>query len=187
MAMVGDRDKVLAAGFDGYLSKPIEPEKFAARLRAFLAPALHPAPLAPASETSPGLAPLSHAGRVILAVDNLQVNLDLATTIFEAFGYRVVTAIDPRNALRLARQAPPDLILSDVCMPGQTGYDFIKAVKADAALKAIPFIFITSTVTSEEARRTGLALGAAKFLFRPIEPWVLLKEIESCLAMSEHA
>jgi CheY-like chemotaxis protein len=187
LAMVGDRDKVLAAGFDGYLSKPIDPATFVTQAQAFLAPALHTRPPAPAADTSPGLAALSRPGRTILALDDKQINLDLATAIFEAFGYRIVTATDPETALRLARKSPPDLILSDVCMPGQSGYEFIKAVKADARLRSIPFIFITSTVTNEEDRKKGLALGAAKFLFRPVEPWVLLKEIESCLSLAESA
>jgi two-component system cell cycle response regulator len=187
LAMVGDRDKVLAAGFDGYLSKPIDPHNIVAQLQAFIAPSLRARPLEPAADSSPGLAPLSRPGRTILALDNVQINLDLATALFEGFGYRIVTATDPGSALQLAKKSPPDLILSDVCMPGGTGYAFIKAVKADARLSAIPFIFITSTVTNEEDRKKGLALGAAKFLFRPIEPWVLLKEIESCLAVAERA
>jgi CheY-like chemotaxis protein len=114
-------------------------------------------------------------------VDNLQVNLDLAVSVFEPFGYRVVTTTNATQAVGVALQTRPDLILSDVCMPdAATGYGFIKAVKADPRLKAIPFVFITSTVTTEEHRQTGLALGAARFLFRPIEPWILLQEIDAC-------
>lgn len=180
LAMVGDRDKVLAAGFNGYLSKPIDPETFVPQVEAFLPPDLRNAPSTRVPTASPAPATLPSAGRTILAVDNLQVNLDLATSIFEAFGYRVVTAMDARQAVQLARQSLPDLILSDVCMPEGTGYDFIKAVKADHRLKLIPFVFITSTVTNEDARQKGLALGAAKFLFRPIEPRALLDEIDAC-------
>ena len=84
-------------------------------------------------------------------------------------------------ALALARDHPCDLILSDVCMSEGTGYDFIRAVKADPRLRDIPFVFITSTMTDEKDRATGLALGAARFLFRPVEPDALLVEIEACL------
>jgi two-component system cell cycle response regulator len=69
-----------------------------------------------------------------------------------------------------------------VCMADGSGYDFIAAVKADPRLRSIPFVFITATMTVESERRKGLALGATKYLFRPIEPQELLREIEACLA-----
>jgi CheY-like chemotaxis protein len=75
----------------------------------------------------------------------------------------------------------PDLILSDVCMADGNGYDFIAAVKADPRLSPIPFVFVTSTMNTEKERQKGLALGAARFLFRPIEPPELLREIADCL------
>ena len=66
-------------------------------------------------------------------------------------------------------------------MAGGTGYDFIQAVQADSRLRAIPFVFITSTMLDEKDRAKGLALGAARFLFRPLEPEVFLAEIKACL------
>jgi two-component system cell cycle response regulator len=185
LAMVGDRDKVLAAGFEGYLSKPIDPEAFVGQVESFLAVDKRNAPHARVAATSAPAVESATSGRTILAVDNLQVNLDLVASLFRNFGYQVVAANTRHEALQLARQSPPDLILSDVCMPEGSGYDLIAAVKADPSLKEIPFVFITSTVTNEDARRKGLALGAAKFLFRPIEPRVLLDEIEACLPKIE--
>jgi two-component system cell cycle response regulator len=76
---------------------------------------------------------------------------------------------------------PPDLILSDVHMPRQDGYDLIKAVKADPQLRAIPFAFISSTLWPEKDREIGLALGAVKFIVRPIGLQALLASIEECL------
>jgi len=180
LAMVGDRDKALAT-FDGYLSKPIDPTNFMEKVEAYLAPALrNTAPALTATNT--GSAATSPAtGRTILAVDNLQANLDLASSIFESAGYTVITTPDAKQALALAQQRVPDLILSDVCMPEGSGYDFIKEVKADPRLHHVPFVFLTSTAMSERERAQGLALGAAKYLFRPIEPYVLLKEVEGCL------
>jgi two-component system cell cycle response regulator len=80
----------------------------------------------------------------------------------------------------LAHQHGPELILSDVHMPGKDGYELIKAVKDDEQLRAIPFVFISSTVWGESDRRTGLALGAVKFILRPIEPLALLAEVQDC-------
>ena len=180
LAMVGDRAKVLAAGFSGYLSKPIDPMTFIQQVEAFLPPGLRNA--AERSDTAAHAAPATTRanGRTILAVDNLPANLELIEGLFGGLGYRVVTASNAGLALELARGSRPDLILSDVCMPHGNGYDLIDAVKADRQLRSIPFVFISSTFTNEEARRKGLAHGADKYLFRPIEPQRLLEEVEAC-------
>jgi two-component system cell cycle response regulator len=180
LAMVGDRDKVLAAGFDGYIAKPIDPETFVRQVETYLRPEMRKTvPRPPASVVAAPQRPATR--QTILVVDNLPVNLDLARSILEPHGYLVLTAEGIEAALVLARDHPCDLILSDVCMSGGTGYDFIRTVKADPRLRDIPFVFLTSTMTDEKARAMGLALGAARFLFRPVEPDALLAEIEACL------
>jgi two-component system cell cycle response regulator len=180
LAMVGDRDRVLAGGFDGYIAKPINPETFVRQMEAFLPAAGHGAqPWAATAEHAIPVRPVSR--HTLLVVDNLSVNLDLARVIFEPHGYEVLTADCMAQGLALARERPFDLILSDVCMADGSGYEFIQAVKADPRLRAIPFVFITSTMLEAKDRAKGLALGAAKFLMRPIEPLALLAEIAACL------
>lgn len=180
LAMVGDRAKVLAAGFNGYLSKPIDPTTFIQQVEAYLQPELRNA--AEMSHTATHEAPATTRanGLTILAVDNLPANLEFVEGLFGGLGYQVVTASNAGLALDLARRSRPDLILSDVCMPHGNGYDLIDAVKADQQLRSIPFVFISSTFTNEEARKKGLAHGADKYLFRPIEPQRLLEEVEAC-------
>nr|MDQ2697036.1 response regulator [Pseudomonadota bacterium] len=118
----------------------------------------------------------------LLVVDNVPANLSLARSTFEPFGYEVVTACTLQQALALAREAPPDLILSDVHMPGGNGFDLLHAVKADSRLNRIPFVFISSTVWAVQGcRAQALALGAADFITRPLEPQALLSRIEACL------
>jgi two-component system cell cycle response regulator len=180
LAMVGDRDRVLAAGFDGYLAKPINPETFVRQMEVYLRSEERKTPAAHAAAAAHVPAPLSQ-GPTILVVDNLPVNLELARSILEPSGFKVVTAGGVDEGLAAARQGPCDLILSDVCMTGATGYDFIQAVRADPRLRAIPFVFITSTMMEEKDRARGLGLGAARFLFRPIDPDVFLAEIRACL------
>jgi two-component system, cell cycle response regulator len=182
LAMVGDRDRVLAAGFDGYVAKPINPETFVAQMEIYLQPgqrAAAPFPAEGSKDCAAASVPLR--GQTILVVDNLSVNLDLARSILEPSGYRVVTAAGMIEGMALARQGSCDLILSDVCMSEGTGYDFIQAIRADPQLRAIPFILITSTMLAEKDRAKGVALGAARFLIRPIEPAAFLAEIEACL------
>ncbi|HEY2630025.1 MAG TPA: response regulator, partial [Usitatibacter sp.] len=183
LAMVGDREKVLEAGFDGYISKPIEPTAFVPQVEAFIRAELHGSrprhdPAAPPAARTRQ----SDTGRAILVVDNNRTNLDFASSLFEMAGYRVMGADGARQALRLARETRPGLILSDVRMSGESGYDLIRAIKQDVELAKIPFVFLTSTFTSAADRREGLALGAARFLFRPIEARDLLAEIEAVFA-----
>ena len=182
LAMVGDRDKMLTAGFDGYISKPINPETFVREVEAFWHPTdrrpHNPEPqlAAPLPERPPNPTPAT-----ILVVDNSEVNLSLMQVTLEPFGYHIICAQSAAEALTLMRQTSPDLILSDVHMPGADGYALIKSVKADPQLRHIPFAFISSTIWPERDRTMGLSLGAMKFIVRPIEPQAFLAEIEDCL------
>jgi two-component system cell cycle response regulator len=117
----------------------------------------------------------------LLVVDNSPVNIELLRSIFEPFGYQILAAQNIQDGLNLARTARPDLILSDLHMPGGNGFDFIRQVKADRELSSIPFLFISSTVWRDKDRIDGLSLGAEKFIIRPIEPQLLLREVEACL------
>jgi two-component system cell cycle response regulator len=180
LAMVGDRDRMLAAGFDGYLSKPITPQTFVRQVEAHLGAAARSEPRPPAPTAAPAPKPQAR-GVTVLVVDNTPVNLELARKTLEPFGYRLVTAGRVSEALELARREPPDLILSDLHMPRQDGFDFIRAVKADERLRSIPFLFISSTVWQDTDCELGLSLGADGFLLRPLAPRDLLAKIEACL------
>ena len=181
LAMMGDRERILAAGFDDYLAKPINPENFMEQMDAFLLPRHRSSPRFPAFPISTLECPSTERRFTILAVDNLSVNLDLARSILAPSGYRVMTARRVSEGLALAKESRCDLILSDVSMPENSGFDFLVAVRADPKLRTIPFILITSTMMDEKDRRRGLALGADRFLRRPIEPETLPAEIRGCL------
>ncbi|MGA2552310.1 MAG: response regulator [Burkholderiaceae bacterium] len=180
-AMVGDQARAQAV-FDGYIAKPIDPASFIQNMEAFLKPENRNRVRPTQAKDSAPASKSGRSGRVILALDNLQVNLDLATTIFESAGYTVIATSDMKQALDLARKHAPDLILSDVSMPVGSGFEFLKEIKADATLCETPFVFLTSTAMNEADRKRGLALGATKYLFRPLEPSLLLAEVEDCLA-----
>lgn len=180
-AMVGDRDRVLAAGFDGYISKPIAPEKFVKQVEAFL-PALKAGSAGiSAHGVSSGETAVPGNRATLLVVDNMPVNIDLLRSILEPSGYRVFSAPNVDEGLKLARRNRVDLIVSDVHMPGKDGHAFIQAVKADPLLRPIPFMFLSSTMERSGEEQEGLELGADRFILRPIEPQELLKEIELIL------
>ena len=186
LAMVGDRDKVMAAGFDGYITKPIGPRTFVGQVEAFLPPSLHSQPRRPVQAA--GVAPKPPARKgTVLVVDDSPVNIALARKIFEPSGYEVRAAEGVQVALALARQSPPDVILSDVHMLPLSGLDLVRSVKADPLLKGIPLILISSTSWKVSDQERALALGATKYLVRPIEPQKLLAQIASCLSQGKAA
>jgi two-component system cell cycle response regulator len=178
-AMVGDRDNLLASGFDGYISKPIEPSSFVSQVQEFLRPEqrqAYPTPFGVSSYSEPVRDP-GIRGKV-LVVDDSAVNLSLMRTLLEPSGYEVRTADSVKTAMMIARQFMPGLIVADVHMPGQSGYELAQSVSEDPELRSIPCILISSTGSDLEARNRPASVGAKLFILRPIEPLQLLAEIE---------
>jgi two-component system cell cycle response regulator len=183
LAMVGDRARIIAQGFDGYISKPIVPETFVAQVENFLDPAKYTALAIPSvpPATLAAETPRPHAPASILVVDDSPLNRELMRSILEPFGYTVTGADGVREALDLVRVCQPDLIVSDLHMPDQDGFDLIRAIKADPQLCAIKIIIHSATVMSERDNRKALDLGAQQFLMRPLDPQIILAAIEACL------
>ena len=185
------RKRALAAGFDGFVSKPISPEAFVFELQRFVKSDLTQTP--PARGEEAGL-PESTARPVapqrqctILAVDDRPPNLDLARAMLEPFGFQVVTAGGVQEALACARRDPPSLILTDVHMGDGTGFDLVKTVRTDAQLHNIPCLVISATYLDFDPRTEELGLDDTNFILRPIEPEALVAKIEACLASGEKA
>jgi two-component system cell cycle response regulator len=162
-AMSGDRERLIAEGFDGYSAKPIDPHAFVPWLEAFLRPKDNAVP-------------------VILVVDDVPANRLLKRSCLEPLGWLVLAASTPSEALSMARFNPPSLIISDVGMPDGNGFDFLRAVKRVPALAGVPFIFITSTHQDPALEQRALAMGARRYLCRPMSPENLIAEIRACLA-----
>ncbi len=187
LAMVGDRDRALQAGFDGHVAKPIEPEAFMASLAKLLpgeaASAPHAAPAESDAPPSSPQRPLDPAlcaprpGLVVLLVDDTQANLAFKVSLLEPAGYTVLTAEGGVEALALARSRHVDMFLADVMMAQCDGFDLLRAVRGDPVLGGKAFVFLTATARDEESRRHGLALGADAYLVRPIDPEHLLAEM----------
>src|SRR5207248_3022869 len=85
----------------------------------------------------------------VLVVDDSEVNLNFMRTLLEPFGYRVLTATRPNEALTIARARKPDLIISDVHLAHYSGYDLPKLLRSDPRLASVPCILISSTDGSE--------------------------------------
>lgn len=190
LAMVGDRERILASGFSGYIAKPLDPESFSAQVQGFLGAghvprvprAMQHKPQVSPSETSP-----HRKMAIVVFVDNAQTNIDLVRSTLEPSGYEVFAALSAKEGLELVQRTRPDLIVSDVHMPHQDGYEFLRMVQADSSLARIPFVFLSSSVWSTREQQQALVRGAAKFISRPIDPCELLSELEECLQKSKRA
>jgi two-component system cell cycle response regulator len=185
-AMVGDRERVLAAGFDGYISKPIDPQTFVPQIAAFLkSPPPKPVPR-PDSVAAPP-APTPEARARVLVLDDSPSNLELFTSLLEPHGIAVSTAGHIEEAFARLADFLPDLIVSDIHIGRERGIDFFTQVKARAEMAQIPFIFISSTALQVTERMRKLTAGADRFLVRPIDGALLLAEVEACLALRKVA
>jgi len=117
----------------------------------------------------------------ILVVDDDAPSRMLLAGIFEARGYHVAQAADGHAALESARAEPPDLIISDVFMPGMDGFLLCQAWMGDERLREVPFLFYTAVYTSETDREFALSLGAAAYLVKPHTPDQLVAAVQAQL------
>jgi len=107
----------------------------------------------------------SEGAATVLAIDDDAAARDLIGRFLGAEGYRVITAADGEEGLRLAREQRPDLITLDVMMPHVDGWSVLQELKGDPELAAIPVILLTMT----DERNLGFALGASEYLTKPID------------------
>ena len=91
---------------------------------------------------------------------------------------------DPANALAAARSFRPDLVLVDIVMPGMDGGDVVAAFQSDPALKHIPTVFLTATVTATEVSENGL-IGGRRFLAKPITRVALRQCIDQVVSAQQ--
>lgn len=117
----------------------------------------------------------------ILVVDDSPENCYLLRSLLEGHGYQVSEAADGRQALTLARQQPPELVISDLLMPVMDGYSLLREWRSDQATRGIPFIVYTATYTNAEDEHLAFSLGADAFLLKPAEPRVLLQALHRTL------
>jgi len=116
--------------------------------------------------------------RKILIVDDIPQNLYMLEVLLKTNGFEVETAVNGIEALEKARENPPDMIITDILMPGMDGFSLCRVWKTDESLKNIPLVFYTATYTEEKDRVFALGLGADRFLVKPMEPDGFLKVIE---------
>lgn len=183
-AMVGDRERVLASGFDGYITKPLDPQVFVPQIAAFLQMPTPERVQQDAFEVASDMPlPAMHARALVL--DDLIANTDVLRSVLEPHGIAVEAVTNIAAALAHLACKKPDIIISDLHVGHERGEDFYNRIKARPELFGVPFVFISSTVLHEADRLAALSAGADCFLVRPIDNVRLLAEIQACLCMGK--
>jgi CheY-like chemotaxis protein len=116
----------------------------------------------------------------ILIVDDEAQNLELMEAMLTSSGYEVFLAQEGEEALRLARERKPDLILLDLMMPGLSGFEVCARVKTDPQTGGIPVLFVTALNQISDKER-AMAAGGDDFLTKPFQRTELLTRIEALL------
>lgn len=120
----------------------------------------------------------------ILVVDDSRENALLMQELLESRGYPVQVAFSADDAERHIAEAPPDLLLLDVIMPGKNGYQLCRELKENPETRLIPIVMITG-LTDRENKIKGIEAGADEFLNKPIFPEELFARVKSLLKLKE--
>ena len=115
----------------------------------------------------------------ILIVDDWETNRQVLEQIILGIGARPVLAESGEAALRKIRESRPQLILTDISMPGMDGYELCRILKADKKTKNIPVIFISAYDNPKDVIE-GLTLGGTDYITKPFIPEVVQIGRASC-------
>ena len=118
----------------------------------------------------------------MLVVDDEPLNIDLLEQELDAAGYGTIAATGGAEALMLAANERPDLILLDVMMNGMDGYEACRRLKSSEVTRAIPVIFLTALSETFDKVR-GFGAGAVDYVSKPFEPEELLARIGTHIAL----
>src|SRR5512138_196623 len=101
--------------------------------------------------------------------------------VLERDGHRVIDTADGAEALTLARTELPDLVLSDILMPGMDGFTLCRRLQADPDLRHVPFIFVTGTFGDDKYQQFAREVGASRILNKPFDTQALRKAVSDVL------
>ncbi len=161
----------------------------AARAESFVQEALRWLPGDPPAQASTddtfSLAPIAapaNRQRIILADDNADLRTYIQRLLEEP-GYDVQALPDGDQALAAVRASKPDLLITDVMMPGLDGFGLLKAVRGDPGLRDLPVVFLSARA-GEEAKVEALDAGVDDYLVKPFSARELLARVSATIAMA---
>ncbi len=116
----------------------------------------------------------------ILIVEDNPESLDIFQTRLAAHGYEILTASDGEEALAIAREKQPDLILLDIMMPKLNGVEVCRRLKEDPSLPFMPIVMVTALADPKDVV-VGLEAGADEYLAKPVDQTALVARVKSML------
>jgi CheY-like chemotaxis protein len=118
--------------------------------------------------------------KTILIADDKPTGRELVRTVLENSGYAVIEASDGKEALRVARESSPDLIILDLHMPEIDGFGVVQALRRDEHFADTPVVALTASAMQGDRER-AMALGFTGYITKPIRLVALRSEIERLL------
>ena len=118
----------------------------------------------------------------VLLVDDTRTLLSLIQVYLMGWSISFLEAKDGTEGLRLAKEHKPDLVISDVRMPGMDGFELTAALRSDRTLHEVPIILLT-TLNDEASRRKGKLVGATTFLTKPVSVEELRRQVGTLLKL----
>jgi DNA-binding response OmpR family regulator len=122
--------------------------------------------------------------KILIAEDERDIR-DLIAFTLRFAGHEVIATANGEEALHMALQTVPDLILLDVRMPRMTGYEACRQIKAEDKTSHIPVVFLSAKGQESEVQ-TGLAAGASEYILKPFSPDNLTERIRIILQKEEN-
>jgi two-component system alkaline phosphatase synthesis response regulator PhoP len=116
----------------------------------------------------------------ILVVDDDREVVRLMQAYLERAGYEVMTAYDGQSAVHMLRREKPDLLLLDLMLPDQDGFDITRLMRSDPTLADIPIIMLTARVDVTD-RIVGLEMGADDYVTKPYDPREVVARVRARL------
>jgi two-component system, sensor histidine kinase and response regulator len=118
----------------------------------------------------------------ILILDDRAADRDLLAILLGHAGYSVQEAATGQVALEIARAEDPDLVITDILMPGMNGYEFVRRLRTDPETDAIPVIFCTANYVEGEVKKLAAACGVSRFIAKPLDLETILEIVGDALS-----
>jgi signal transduction histidine kinase len=117
----------------------------------------------------------------VLVLDDREADRSLLTTVLGYAGFQVREASEGAKALELALEEPPDLIISDILMPGMNGYEFVRRLREEPPIADTLVIFATANYVEGEVKTLADACGVTHFLEKPCDPQRVVSIVSDAL------
>jgi diguanylate cyclase (GGDEF)-like protein len=123
----------------------------------------------------------------ILVADDNRANREALAALLEAAGHEVIRAVDGREALERAREARPELVITDVLMPMMDGYELARRLRAEPATASAAVMFYTAYFGGQDAQALAQAHGVSRVMVKPSDNDEILRQVDAVLASREEA